>query len=222
MAGLGYKLFAAGEVLTAGNLQGYAVDQSTMVFATSAARASALAAPSQGMISWLNDSGTAWQYLELYNASTNPGGATAAGWYPYASTGIFHGTATRSAANNTSYNIGAASFLYTEISDTLAWHSAVTNTDRIIPNVAGVYRVNVQAQQTADVNGIRQVQIQRNTVTMAGSTLAASTNSSVGISAAFTLNGSTDYVVATYYQNSGSSLTVNAQVTVEFLRPTSN
>lgn len=65
MAGLGYKLFASGEVLTAANLQGYAVDQSTMVFATSAARTTALAAPSQGMVSYLSDSNS----VEVYDGS---------------------------------------------------------------------------------------------------------------------------------------------------------
>jgi hypothetical protein len=72
MAGLGYKLFASGEVLTAANLQGYAVDQSTMVFASSAARTTALATPSQGMVTLLTDdnrievyNGTAWKIVYL-------------------------------------------------------------------------------------------------------------------------------------------------------------
>jgi hypothetical protein len=82
MSGLGYKLFAAGEVLTAANLQGYAVDQSVMVFASSAARTTALAAPDQGMTSFLSDTGVTEQYFNLYNVSTNPGGRTPAGWYP--------------------------------------------------------------------------------------------------------------------------------------------
>lgn len=68
MAGLGYKEFTAGEVLTAADLQGYSVDQSVMVFASSAARASAIASPTEGMMSYLKDldvvesfSGSNWQ-----------------------------------------------------------------------------------------------------------------------------------------------------------------
>jgi len=68
MAGLGYKTFSPGEKLTATNLQGYAVDQSVMVFASAAARTSALASPSEGMFSYLTDvdeltlyNGTAWK-----------------------------------------------------------------------------------------------------------------------------------------------------------------
>ena len=68
MAGLGRKAFAAGEVLTAVNVQGYLMDQTVMVFASSAARSSAIGtAISEGMMSYLADTnevsvydGTAW------------------------------------------------------------------------------------------------------------------------------------------------------------------
>jgi len=72
MAGLGYRAFAAGEVLTASNLQGYAVDQSVMVFATAADRTTALPVPSEGMIAFLADDnrievydGAAWKIVYL-------------------------------------------------------------------------------------------------------------------------------------------------------------
>ena len=69
MAGLGRKAFVAGEVLTAVNVQGYLMDQTVMVFASSAARSSAIGtAVSEGMMSYLADTnevtvydGTAWQ-----------------------------------------------------------------------------------------------------------------------------------------------------------------
>lgn len=66
MAGLGRKVFTAGEVLTAANVQGYLMDQSIMVFAGTAARSSALGTSvSAGMVSFRSD-GTAW---EGYNGS---------------------------------------------------------------------------------------------------------------------------------------------------------
>jgi hypothetical protein len=219
MAGLGYKLFAAGEVLTAANLQGYAVDQSTMVFASSAARTTALAAPSQGMVSWLNDSGTAWQYFELYNASTNPGGASTAGWYPVAGMGMFFGTATRSAATATNYSIGAASFLYTEIIDPLGWHSAATNTDRITPNVAGVYRITVTSSFANNATNNRRAELLLNGSTFGTGVTSTIFGNNVQLSGVIQLNGSTDYFTVTTYQDSGSTLTVTARVAVEFLRP---
>jgi hypothetical protein len=55
VSGLGRKIFAAGEILTAADLQGYAVDQSVMVFADDAARGSAIPTPSEGMVTYLSD-----------------------------------------------------------------------------------------------------------------------------------------------------------------------
>ncbi len=66
-AGLGYKEFATGDVLTAADANGYLASQVVMVFASAAARASAIASPQEGMISYLKDtnateyySGSAW------------------------------------------------------------------------------------------------------------------------------------------------------------------
>lgn len=55
MAGLGRKVFAANEVLTAADVNGYLMDQSVMVFADAAARTSAISSPSDGMMSYLVD-----------------------------------------------------------------------------------------------------------------------------------------------------------------------
>lgn len=56
MAGLGRKTFTAGEVLTAVNVQGYLMDQTVMVFASAAARTTALGtAVAEGMVSFLKD-----------------------------------------------------------------------------------------------------------------------------------------------------------------------
>lgn len=65
--GLGYKEFATGDVLTAADANGYLASQVVMVFASAAARTSAIASPQEGMISYLKDtnsteyySGSAW------------------------------------------------------------------------------------------------------------------------------------------------------------------
>lgn len=72
MAGLGRKVFTAGEVLTAANVQGYLQDQAVMVFAGTAARGSALgtAVVSEGMVTYLTDlneidvyTGAAWEQV---------------------------------------------------------------------------------------------------------------------------------------------------------------
>ena len=62
MAGLGRKVFTAGEVLTAANVQGYLQDQAVMVFAGTAARGSAIGTASEGMMSYLADTNVVQYY----------------------------------------------------------------------------------------------------------------------------------------------------------------
>lgn len=62
MAGAGFKTFAVGEVLTATNVNTYLMQQAVMVFASAAARTSAIAAPSEGMVTYLKDPNTFWFY----------------------------------------------------------------------------------------------------------------------------------------------------------------
>jgi trimeric autotransporter adhesin len=78
MAGAGYKLFATGDVLTAAQVNTYLMQQTVMVFASSAARTSALSGViAEGMLSYLSDTnalqyydGAAWQDV------SNPGDIT--------------------------------------------------------------------------------------------------------------------------------------------------
>ena len=62
MAGAGFRTFAVGEVLTANNVNTYLMQQSVMVFATAAARSTAISSPSEGMVTYLSDSNTLWYY----------------------------------------------------------------------------------------------------------------------------------------------------------------
>ena len=78
MAGLGYKVFTAGEVLTAANVNGYLMEQSVMVFAGTAARGSALGtAVSAGMVSYLTDTNTLQVYGTAWADVSSPGDITA-------------------------------------------------------------------------------------------------------------------------------------------------
>ena len=66
-AGLGYKEFTTGDVLTAADANGYLASQVVMVFASAAARTTAITSPQEGMMSFRKDadaleyySGAAW------------------------------------------------------------------------------------------------------------------------------------------------------------------
>ena len=66
MAG-GYKLFSTGEVLTAANVNNYLMNQTVMVFASAAARTTALSGVlAEGMISYRSDA----KVLEIYNGTS--------------------------------------------------------------------------------------------------------------------------------------------------------
>jgi hypothetical protein len=66
MAGAGYNLFATGNVLTAAQVNTYLMQQSVMVFASSAARTAALSGVlAEGMVSYLQDTNS----LEVYDGS---------------------------------------------------------------------------------------------------------------------------------------------------------
>ena len=66
MAGAGYKLFATGDVLTAAQVNTYLMQQTVMVFASSAARSTAISGVlAEGMVSYLQDTNA----LEIYDGS---------------------------------------------------------------------------------------------------------------------------------------------------------
>ena len=61
MAGLGYRAFTGGSVLTAAQVQGYLQDQAVMKFASATARDAALT-PVEGMVCYLADSSAMFSY----------------------------------------------------------------------------------------------------------------------------------------------------------------
>ena len=76
-AGLGFKTFATGDVLTAGDTNGYLM-QGVLVFASAAARDSAITSPQEGQFAYLKDTnvtmyytGSAWANLDT-TGMTNP------------------------------------------------------------------------------------------------------------------------------------------------------
>jgi cytoskeletal protein CcmA (bactofilin family) len=66
MAGQGYKVWSAGDVLAAADVNGYLMEQSVMVFASSAARSSAIGTATEGMVSYLRDTNA----LEFFDSTS--------------------------------------------------------------------------------------------------------------------------------------------------------
>ena len=60
-AGLGFKTFTTGEVLTAGDVNGYLM-QGINVFATTTARNAAITAPAEGQFAFTKDNNSLWYY----------------------------------------------------------------------------------------------------------------------------------------------------------------
>jgi hypothetical protein len=77
MAGLGRKVWGAGDVLAAADVNGYLMDQAVMTFADSAARTSAIGTPTQGMVSYLQDTSTLQVYGTAWADVSSPGDITA-------------------------------------------------------------------------------------------------------------------------------------------------
>ena len=62
MAVLGRRVFNAGDILTAAQVQGFLQDQAIMVFSGTASRATAIPSPSEGMFAYLTDVDTLYFY----------------------------------------------------------------------------------------------------------------------------------------------------------------
>ena len=77
MSGLGRKVWSAGDVLAAADVNGYLMDQAVMVFADAAARTSAIGTPTQGMVSYLQDTSTLQVYGTAWADVSSPGDITA-------------------------------------------------------------------------------------------------------------------------------------------------
>jgi hypothetical protein len=60
------KVFTAGEVLSASDVNNFLMNQMVQVFAGSAARGSAISAPTEGMLTYLSDTDA----FEFYNGTT--------------------------------------------------------------------------------------------------------------------------------------------------------
>ena len=73
----GRKVWSAGDVVAAADVQSYLQDQTVMVFADATARSSAIGTPTAGMMSYLQDTSTLQVYGTAWADVSSPGDITA-------------------------------------------------------------------------------------------------------------------------------------------------
>jgi hypothetical protein len=235
MAGAGWRQFVAAEVLTASQVQDYLQDQVVMDFASNAARTSALASPSQGMISYLTDSNSYWQYYEAYNSGTNPGGASVAGWYPQEGTLLFAGkrsntglSLTNAAYTNVTFNTFACAGS-TSNTDTIQISSATAPATMTVRK-AGWYQLTLSTKMgsfSSTAGTQRIVAVNRNSTTATTNNLGNLVTTTPGgdstlVASNTVLLAANDVVRFWLYQDSGGAATSNdTNASIVYLRPAS-
>lgn len=236
MAGLGFRTFTSGSVLTAAQVQGYLQEQAVMKFASVSARNAAITSPSQGMLAFTTSTNSYWRYSEAYNAATNPGGSSVAGWFPVEGTLLFAGK-----RNNTGLSI--PNDAYTVVSfNTFACSGSTSNFDTIQINSAtapstftvrqaGWYAIggSVRTPSWSSTAGTaRALAINRDSATYSTNTLIQATEADpTGIAGA--VNEASAYLLAAnavirmfIYQNSGGAATnSDTNFSIQYLRPAS-
>jgi hypothetical protein len=193
-AGLGFKEFTTGDVLTAADANGYLASQVVMVFADAAARTSAIASPQEGMFSFLKDSNSTEYYSgSAWVAVGGGGGSSLPAFSAYSTT-----------------NQSLTSGVWTKV--TFGAEDFDTNTNfassRFTPTVAGYYQINACAYMGASSGGADQyLAFYKNGANYKTCVYQVVAFGIANGSITLYMNGSTDYVEV-YAQKSGVSPTI--------------
>jgi hypothetical protein len=191
-AGLGYKEFATGDVLTAADANGYLASQVVMVFASAAARTSAIASPQEGMISYLKDTNS----TEYYSGSawTAIGSSTLPAFSAYGST-----------SQTPSVNTWTKITFNTEEFDTAS--NFDTSNSRFTPTTAGYYQISGGLNIAVGSSAAMLLAVYKNgTLNKYLNGFYSGTETDLTGSVLLYLNGSTDYVEL---YGKGGAATVN-------------
>jgi hypothetical protein len=143
-AGLGFKTFLTGDVLTAADTNGYLM-QGVLVFATAAARDSAITSPQEGQFAFLKDTntttyytGSAWTDLVVASSPAYVGAIV------YGAVNLSYGS------TNT-----AVSDLGTELIDTNGFHTGTQSRMTIPTGYNGKYRMELNITFAANDPTVR-------------------------------------------------------------------
>jgi len=197
-AGLGFKDFVTGEVLTAADVDGYLM-QGVWVFASAAARDAAVTSPQEGNFAYLKDTNTTTYYTGSAWASLIGGGSSFAG------ASLTNATNAQSIANNTATKLTFDGEVY----DTDAYANA--NDKFTIPSgKAGYYRINAQVNTDGSTAGYRQISIYKNGSAVGGFVNYVAGDDYIAIDLVFNLSVA-DYIEFYFRQTNGTSRNVYKQ-----------
>jgi hypothetical protein len=163
MAGLGRKVFTAGDILAAADVQNYLQDQAVMVFNNATDRTTALGtAVSEGMVSYLKDTDALQVYGTAWANVSSPGDITAV----TAGTGLTGG----GTSGDVTLNVNTATMVFgaTAVSAAYTAVAGLDNGTIIVTGTAAVTVTIPDVISTGDsINVIRDTS---GTVTLAAGT----------------------------------------------------
>lgn len=150
MAGLGRKVFVAGDILTAAQVQGYLQDQSIMLFAGTSARGTGIASPSEGMFAFLTDTDS----LTYYNGSSWVTFPASLSNTSISSPSISNGSAVNLVLDAPEENFASTA---TAAGGTVAIDAASQGITYSTGTATGNFIINLRANSTATLNSVLNV-----------------------------------------------------------------
>jgi hypothetical protein len=178
-AGLGFKTFTTGEVLTAADTNGYLM-QGVLVFASAAARDAAITSPQEGQFAYLKDTnvttyytGSAWTNLDT-TGMTNP--MTTTGDMVYSSSGSTParlgigstGQVLTVAAGIPSWGAASSGMTLIKRATTTGAVNTGTTFDSVFTSTYKTYLINIENWYAATGSDTPKIQMR-----VAGSTMAS-------------------------------------------------
>jgi hypothetical protein len=163
MAGLGRKVFTAGDILAAADVQNYLQDQAVMVFNNATDRTTALGtAVSEGMVSYLKDTDALQVYGTAWANVSSPGDITAV----TAGTGLTGG----GTSGDVTLNVNTATMVFGATAVSAAY-TAVAGLDNGTIIVTGTAAVTVTIPDVISVgDSLNIIRDTSGTVTLAAGT----------------------------------------------------